>query len=111
MKDELEELKKKITVLRLVRLTKKGFERHDVLTTKGYEKEALKKVQRGKRRFWILIVKSSRKCPKCNRNLEDWGIYNTKDGLKRVLKCEKCNHVELENATIDDLIQMIKTRT
>lgn len=107
----MKELKEKLTVLRLVRETSKGFERQDVLTVKGYEKEALKEMQRRKRHFWVVIVKSSKKCPKCNQNLDDWGITNTREGLKRILKCEKCNHVELEDATIEDLVQMVKTRT
>ena len=44
----MKELKEKLTVLRLVRETSKGFERQDVLTVKGYEKEALKEMQRRK---------------------------------------------------------------
>jgi len=107
----LENLKEKLTVLKLVRNTKKGFEKQLVVTTKGSEKEALKKAQKRQRIPWILVVKSNRKCPKCGENLEDWGIYNTTEGLIRLFKCEKCNYAETEKATIKELLQMVKNRT
>jgi len=101
-----EDLMKNLIVLKLVRLGQKGFEVRFVVTVKGYEKEALKKQGKG----WRLAVKLDRVCPKCKRNFEDWGIYNTKQGFIRLLKCTKCDHTETKETTLDELVEMIKTR-